>query len=178
MTDNTNKDFDLFMKKKGLPTECNDIKVKKGSNVILNTDDPKLNYEIVAEQKGVEPRTPNGFDEMINVSKVDYVIDKNIPNLKYGGKITKDGELENPVEEDPQKTLSYMSVGSLEEGEEWYRHNYPKLPDQMYGLCARWNWGDLKSHSKLSAKQDVKNMKKKKTGKMEMKKGSFVVEFA
>ena len=57
MTDNTNKDFDLFMKKKGLPTECNDIKVKKGSNVILNTDDPKLNYEIVAEQKGVEPRT-------------------------------------------------------------------------------------------------------------------------
>lgn len=176
MTD-LNKDFDTFMKKNKLPTECKEINVKLGDNVILNTDDPKLNYEIVAEEKSIEPRTADGLDETTDISKVDYVIDKNLPNLKWGGKITEDGEIENPIEEDKQKTLSYMGVKSLEEGEEWYRKNYPKLPDQLYSLCARWNWGDLKSHSKLSAKQEVKNMRKKKTGKTEVKKGNFVVSF-
>ena len=39
--------------------------------------------------------------------------------------------------------MSYLSVGTLEEGEEWYRQHYPQMPDELLPMLARYSFGDL-----------------------------------
>ena len=72
-----------------------------------------------------------------------------------------------------------MSVNSVEEGEDWYKQNFPRIPEELYGMMSRWSFGDLSSVTKKSVKNDKKRVKKGKKPKqgVEIKTGKFVVEF-
>ena len=61
--------------------------------------------------------------EYTDLDKVDYSVDA-------------------PVTKEPMP-MSYLSVGTLEEGEEWYRQHYPQMPDELLPMLARYSFGDL-----------------------------------
>jgi hypothetical protein len=140
---------------------------------MLNTTDPKANF--ICGSKG--ELTDLGLDpnniaptriEYVDLRRVDYMIDKDVD-------IDQDKD-----KEDKQKTLSYMNVNSVEEGIEWYKENYPKIPEDLFPIMARWNWGDIGEMTKKEIKNDVKRLKKGKRTKqmgLEHKTGKFVVDF-
>lgn len=123
--------------------------------------EPKGNAGLIAENK-----------EYISLDKVDYMLETN-PNISM--EIIDEPEPEIPEltkedipildlnreSEDKQKQLSYLSVKSVEEGIEWYKKEFPKLPDELYPMMSRWNFGDLNQITK----KDLKNNKKKELKK-------------
>ena len=81
-----------------------------------------------------------------------------------------------------QNQLSYLRVKTIEEGADWYRKEFPQLPDQICEIMARWNWGDLSQLTKKKVKNDKKKLEKgnTKTQKLyglETKQGEFVIKF-
>ncbi len=133
---------------------------------MLNTTDPKANY--LCGSKGIENDIECKNKEPIIV---DYT---SFDRVDYMLKIEKDES------EDKQKTLSYMSVNSIDEGIEWYRNNYPKIPEDLYPLMARWNWGDIGSMTKKEIKNDFKRVNKGKKPKqmiLEKETPNFVIDF-
>lgn len=105
-------------------------------NSMLLTDDDRTNFMCGIK----EIKIP----EFVPLSKVDY-------NLCE----------EKTEEMDDKKKLSYLSVRNVEEGEVWYRQNFPKIPEDFYPLMAKWNWGDLNYETKKSVKNQLKKEKKK-----------------
>ena len=75
--------------------------------------------------------------------------------------------------------ISYAQIKNPLQGEEWYRAKYPDLPDEFYGIIARYTWGA--PFTKKEVKNTVKKIKKK--GKKEvpqgfsMVKGEFEINF-
>ena len=132
---------------------------------MLLTDDPKLNY-MCGYEKEIETIV-TGEKKIIDIGKVDYMIDtvddepqpelpdiednlsdtSNIHSLVYG--------------EDKTKTLSYLSVKSVEEGIDWYRKEYPKVPEELIPMMARWSWGNLNDVTKKEIKNNIKKQRKK-----------------
>ena len=99
---------------------------------------------------------------------------------KYVKETAHNEKVDKEIEVDKRDSLSYMNVKSVEEGEEWYRQNFPKVPDELYAIMARWNWGDLQDVTKKSIKNDKKRIskgKKPKSVAMTSKQGKFIVEF-
>ena len=108
---------------------------------------------------------------MVGDERIDYAI-KQVDGL--------DKEDDLPVELDKRDNLSYMNVNNIEEGVEWYKRNFPKVPDDLYPIMARWNWGDLSTLTKKDVKNDKKRVAKGKKPKncgFKMEKGNFVVKF-
>ena len=142
---------------------------------MLFTDDNKANY--ICGSKGYENDMGVKEDE---ITKTDITtIEKYDYSIEIDLRKNKDGEIEYK-EEDKRNTISFMSVNSIEEGIEWYRSNYPQMPEELYPLMARWNWGDLGTLTKKDIKNDNKRIKKGKKPKqmgLEIKTGTFKVEF-
>tara|TARA_R100000541_G_scaffold11969_3_gene20230 strand:- start:1642 stop:2091 length:450 start_codon:yes stop_codon:yes gene_type:complete len=133
---------------------------------MLYTNDSKANFVCgvgkVKEESEVEKV------EITDISKYDYAIGT------------------NPIEdsdttEDKRKLISYLTVNSIEEGIEWYRTQFPQIPEDLYPIMARWNWGDLSTITKKDIKNDTKRINKGKKPKsmcLERKVGKFVVDFS
>ena len=143
-----------------------------GKAVII-TEDEKLNYSFGSRGSEVDLDYP----EHILREKVDY---------NFITKEQADKELKSdtkPITEDTsdkRDSLSYMSVNSVEDGVEWYRKNFPKVPEDLLPLMARWSFGDLSEITKKSIKNDTKRVKQGKKPKqrgLEVKKGPIVVTF-
>tara|TARA_B110000285_G_C14959882_1_gene531123 strand:+ start:444 stop:953 length:510 start_codon:yes stop_codon:yes gene_type:complete len=135
------------------------------------TEDPRMNYLFGSE--GVKEDMDAAQNEIIMVddNRIDYAI-KEVSGL--------DTE-ELPVELDQRDTVSFMSVNSIDEGIEWYKQNFPKVPEELYPVMARWNWGDLKDITKKDVKNDKKRIKQGKKPKvcdgLTSKQGNFIVSF-
>jgi GTPase involved in cell partitioning and DNA repair len=127
---------------------------------MLFTDNDKTNYICGFSP---EPKIIAETTEIIDINKVDYMIDAEREEAK-------EDYVTNEMK-DKQKTLSYLSVKSVEEGIEWYRKEFPKLPEELLPLMSRWNWGDLNEQTKKSVKNKRKknNKKEKPTFKIERK---------
>ena len=139
----------------------------------LNVDNPKLDFNIV--QETTPPKLPTFSDELYNGETTIDAVDYNICVPDKDGNVPEpSAEYMNAIDKDSQ--LSFLEINNIKNGEEWYRHNFPKVPDQLYPIMARYNWGDLKSHTTKSVKQEVKK-KMKKPPKMEIKHGNFVIDF-
>tara|TARA_R110001632_G_scaffold196803_1_gene318933 strand:+ start:650 stop:1123 length:474 start_codon:yes stop_codon:yes gene_type:complete len=142
---------------------------------MLFTDDNKANY--ICGSKGYENDMGVKEDE---ITKTDITtIEKYDYSIEIDLRKNKEGEIEYK-EDDKRNTISFMSVNSIEEGIEWYRSNYPLMPEELYPLMARWNWGDLGTLTKKDIKNDNKRIKKGKKPKqmgLEVKTGTFKVEF-
>ena len=115
------------------------------------TEDPRLNYVVVPKPEdepepegcGLAPNTT-----MTQVDKYDYLIPlpKNPPNSHN-----------EPL------PLSFMQIkeGDVQSGIQWYKSHYPKLPDDLVEIMARYNFGDLKYATRKSIRNDAKKYKKK-----------------
>jgi len=129
---------------------------------MILTDDYKCNFMCGLEPEpiGNAGLISGGKKEIISLDKVDYMIntdaDEPEPEFNNVDIIAK----ENPTE-DKQKTLSYLSVKSVEEGIEWYKKEFPKLPDELIPLMSRWNFGNLNEETKKSVRNNNKKLKKK-----------------
>lgn len=143
-----------------------------GKAIIL-TEDDKLNYSFGSRGSEVDLDYP----EHILRDKIDYNFVTQEEAEKEINSDTKD-LLEEKV--DKRNSLSYMSVNSVDEGVEWYRQNFPKVPEDLLPLMARWSFGDLSEVTKKSVKNDAKRVKQGKKPKikgLQVKKGPVVVTF-
>lgn len=162
---------------------CN---LKKEGIYKLNTTDDGCNY-LVAPIERTE-KIFFGKLEQTPLDKVDYSFPKKTELEKLGEKIRTPEESEeyirkyNEVKDDKRNQLSFMNVKTIDEGVEWYKKEFPLLPDQITEIMARWNWGDLSQLTKKKVKQDKKKISQGKTKTkqyygLEQKQGKFVVDF-
>ena len=141
-----------------------DLQVEK----YIVSDDPRMNYtfikpENIATQK---PKLP----EVIARDLFDYGV-----VIKKGEEETDDnvGTLDTIV------PISYAQIKNPLQGEEWYRAKYPDLPEDFYGIIARYTWGA--PFTKKEVKNTAKKLKKKKKKDVpqgfSMIKGKFELDF-
>lgn len=135
--------------------------LEKSRNVLIQSNDPAFNYAFL---KGNDINEFHELPEIIGMGQYDYSFkrddgdDTKLPNLT------------------PASLL--MSSQNLEDVEEWYRQKHPNLPEEYYGIMARYSTGQLLT--KKEAKNAIKKSKKK--GKeppvgLQMKTGNFSVNF-
>ena len=124
---------------------CSTLEVEK----YINSDDPRMNYVFV-KPENILKQTPR-LPEVIQRDLFDY------------GIVIKKGEVDT---EDTVGTLdtvvpcSYTQIKKEDDGEQWYRDKYPNLPEEFYGIIARYTWGIP------FTKKEVRNTTKKiKKGK-------------
>ena len=140
-----------------------DLQVEK----YIVADDPRMNYIFVKpENIGTQkPKPP----EVIARELFDYGV-----VIKKGEDETEDsvGTLDEVV------PISYAQIKKPEQGEEWYRAKYPDLPEDFYGIIARYTWGA--PFTKKEIKNTTKKIKKKKKEipqGFSMVKGKFELSF-
>ena len=137
--------------------------LKKSRNVLIQSNDPRFNFAIHKEE------------DIGNFHKQPDIITLN--QYDYGFKKTDGSDTQLP-EITPFSLLA--SCQNLEDLEEWYRQKHPSLPDEYYGVMARYSIGDI--ITKKEAKQNVKKYKKKGGGKeppvgFSMLKGNHIIDF-
>ena len=134
--------------------EPEDAEHQIGPRHMMITDDMKANFLCGFEKPSIGNAgiIAGPQKEYIGLNSVDYVLETNIDKKEEIINDTNSQELL-----DKQKSLSYLSVKSVEEGIEWYRKEFPKIPEELYPLMSRWNFGNLNEETKKS----VKNNKKK-----------------
>ena len=103
------------------------------------------------------------------MDKYDYIVDAETLN-----KNRTDGK--TPHKEGNNIPLSFLQINNTQDGMLWYKKNYPKIPDDLLPIIARYHWGD--PITKKSIKNERKKLQKKMNKpefKVEHKK--FVVDF-
>tara|TARA_R100000773_G_C4217886_1_gene116356 strand:- start:1619 stop:2191 length:573 start_codon:yes stop_codon:yes gene_type:complete len=148
---------------------CNgpvDYKITKEKQEITNLDEPEP--EITNDIEQLNKSTPY-IQELMSKVKTPNQIDKYCENF------------EEDIN-DKRKSLSFLNVKNEKEGADWYKQNFPKLPDEFAEIMGRWNWGDLSQMTKKTAKNDKKkiakgNKKLKEKYDFNVKQGNFVVNF-
>lgn len=110
-------------------------------------DDERMNYTFCK------------LDDVKENTRLPEVIGREL--FDYGVVVKKgEPETENSVGTlDQVLPISYTSIKDPHEGEEWYRQKFPNLPEDFYGIIARYQWGE--KFTKKSLKNEVKKAKKK-----------------
>jgi hypothetical protein len=130
-----------------------------GNKIIYNETDDKLNYICGKNEE----------KEYANSDMYDYFVDADTLNNNRtdGKKPHKNGV-----------PYSFLQVKNELDGIEWYRKHYPKLPDELLPIIARYNWGE--PITKKAVKNEKKKLKKKeqKYSGLEKRTGSFIVDFS
>ncbi len=132
----------------------------------VESEDPKANFDIVCLENAV-PR--NYKKHLVDLNKLDYSIPRDEEAKKKGH------------QEDLPVSFLQIQEGDIEEGKTWYLNKFPKLPEPMAELMARYNWGDLKHQTKKKIKNDKK--KASKRGKkyeplaFKVEQGKFKISF-
>lgn len=132
----------------------------------ISSDDPKACFDIVNIDK---PADKNIFYDGVDLGKMDYCIPRDKEAIDKG------------IQEDMPVSFLQIKEGEIEKGTSWYLQRFPKLPDSMAEMMARYNWGDLKYQTKKKIKNDKKKLSKK--GKkyeplaFKIERGSFTIDF-
>jgi len=131
-------------------------------------DDERLNYTFIKPEQ-IENHMPV-IPQILASEKFDYSV-----VIKKGDPETADsvGTLDEVV------PLSYAQIKDANCGEEWYRAKYPELPEEFYGIIARYTWGQpfTKKEIKQTAKKMKKKPKKTTPQGFSMVKGTFELDF-
>ena len=112
----------------------------------ISATDSRLNYTFCKEE---DIQEKNNLPEIIGREMLDY------------GVVIKKGEKEtdnNTGTLDTTAPLSYATINDPKSGELWYRETYPDLPEDFYGIIARYTWGQ--PQTKKSIRNEVKKIKK------------------
>ncbi len=136
--------------------------LQKSNHIYIQSNDPRFNYGFHKEKtiKDFE-KTP----EVINLSQYDYSFiredddDRKLPELI--------------------STTELASFQNLDDMEEFYRQKHPNLPDEYYGVMARYSTGNpiTKKEVKNSVKKVKKDPKKKLPVGITMNHGDFTLSF-
>ena len=153
--------------KKGNTDYADFYQTEKGIQ-INNELDPKLNYYLSLNGEAAEvPDMVVPLDE----SMIDYAI-----SAEQLNKNRTDGK---ELHKDPLP-LSLLNIKTEEEGLLWYRRNYPKIPDDLLPIIARYHWG-AKINKHTVKKEKKKNKKKNAPQPLEIKRADpnnpFIVKF-
>ncbi len=118
--------------------------LENGNTQMINEIDPKLSFMFGKE---VDIDT-----QYLGMEKYDYQVPPETlnKNKKEDDKgFHKDG-----------LPLSFINIQTEEEGIDWYMRHYPKIPEDLLPIIARYHWGEP------ITKKGVKNEKKKITKKL------------
>ena len=137
--------------------------IKKSRNILIQSNDPRFNFAIHKQE------------DIDNFQKQPDII--TLDQYDYGFKKTDGSDTQLP-EITPFSLLA--SCQNLEDLEEWYRQKHPNLPEEYYGVMARYSIGE--EITKKEAKNSIKKYKKKGGGKeppigFSIIKGNHVVDF-
>jgi hypothetical protein len=135
----------------------------------IETGDPRLNYEVVPqpplEELGFLPEGEGGIglvpnEHEVPIDKFDFYVpltDNDRANTKHTEALP----------------LSFLQIqeGDVEAGIEFYKRHYPKVPDELIEIMARYNFGDLKYVTRKSIRNDAKKYAKKNKGKKNLCQG-------
>tara|TARA_R110002012_G_scaffold319537_1_gene540555 strand:+ start:1051 stop:1488 length:438 start_codon:yes stop_codon:yes gene_type:complete len=131
-------------------------------NVLIQSNDPRFNFNIVKEEDIDQFQK---LPQIITLDKYDY------------GVVKDDGDDTRLPEITPLSLLNATS--SLEDMEEFYRQKHPNLPDEYFGVMARYSAGQ--PITKKEAKNSIKKYKKKPEKSLpvgfSVAQGNFKVEF-
>lgn len=115
-------------------------KLHNGNTAMINEIDPKLSFTF---GKAVDDTEYTGID------KYDYEVPVETLN-----KNKEEGDKHFHKEGLP---LSFINIQTEAEGIDWYMKHYPKIPEDLLPIIARYHWGEP------ITKKGVKNEKKKIT---------------
>ena len=98
----------------------------------------------------------------IDLDTQDIVEDKSIIEMeKYDYEVPAEVlNKTSKVKHEEGLPLSFLQIDNEEEGILWYSQHYPKIPDELYPIIARYHWGEP------ITKKSIKNEKKKITKKL------------
>jgi hypothetical protein len=143
---------------------------KKSKNIYICSNDPKMNYTFKAKENADED--PSSL-VITPREKFDYGV-----VIKKGEKETEDwtGTL------DTTAPISYATIKDPKLGEEWYRKKFPNLPEEFYGVIARYTWGQPQTKKSIKNEKKKYEKKDKPKGKeppqgLQVLKGKFIVDF-
>tara|TARA_R110002126_G_scaffold115257_2_gene253980 strand:+ start:334 stop:1011 length:678 start_codon:yes stop_codon:yes gene_type:complete len=148
-------------KNKGNTDYLNLYETDEGAVHLVNELDSRSSYEFGKV-------APNKYKEMSIINKYDYDLSAEFLNEKR-----TDGK---ELHKDPLP-LSFIQISNEKDGALWYKMNYPRIPDDLIPIIARYHWGEP------ITKKGLKNEKKKiikkeaKQNGMEVRKGNFKVSF-
>tara|TARA_R110002126_G_scaffold18542_1_gene70832 strand:+ start:6462 stop:6983 length:522 start_codon:yes stop_codon:yes gene_type:complete len=138
----------------------------------LITEDPRMNYMVVP----LPPKSELGFLEDSDPDGTGIGLAPNevmTPIEKYDFYIPlSEDDKENTKHTEPLK-YSFLQIkeGEVDKGIDWYKRYYPKIPDELIEIMARYNFGDLKYATKKKIRNDGKKYIKKYNKKPEAIKG-------
>ena len=131
----------------------------------VESDDPSTQYTFV----DINNPSKKNYNEMLSIDTIDYDIPRDEDAIRKGHK------------EDLPISFLTIKDGEVDLGKTWYMKKFPKLPEPMAELMARYNWGDLKYQTKKKIKNDkkkcIKKGKKYEPLAFKIKTGKFVVHF-
>jgi len=136
--------------------------LKESKHIYIQSNDPRFNYGFHKED---DIKEFNKTPEVINLSQYDYSFiredddDRKLPELI--------------------STTELASFQNLDDMEEFYRQKHPNLPDEYYGVMARYSTGNpiTKKEVKNSVKKVKKDPKKKLPVGITMNCGDFTLSF-
>ena len=136
--------------------------LRKSRNVLIQSNDPAFNYAFLNSN---DIDDFHELPEIIGMGQYDYSFKRD------------DGD-ENRLPGLTPASLLMSSSRSLEDVEEWYRQKHPNIPEEYYGIMARYSTGTLLT--KKEAKNAIKKSKRK--GKelpigLQMNTGNFSISF-
>ena len=142
------------------------------SKAKIETGDPRLNYEVVPqpplEELGFLPDGEGGVGLVSN--------EHEIPLDKFDFYVPLTDEDRANTKHTEALPLSFLQIkeGDVDAGIEFYKRYYPKVPDELIEIMARYNFGDLKYATRKSIRNDAKKYAKKNKGKPNLTKGLVV----
>tara|TARA_R110000851_G_scaffold27898_1_gene78223 strand:- start:3293 stop:3727 length:435 start_codon:yes stop_codon:yes gene_type:complete len=115
--------------------------LSKYQQVILQSDDPRLNYTVM-KKKDID-----AFNEQPDILHSDAI--------DYGIKIA-DGD---DYRLDQHVPISLLGIKTLGDAELWYKEKYPNLPDEYHGIMAKYHCDQ--PFTKKQLRNEVKKLNKK-----------------
>ena len=135
------------------------LDIMEESNVFeFSTNVPEASYIVGTD--GFEKDLANVKQEYTELDKVDYKV--------------RTQDVKEPM------PMSYLSVSTLEEGEEWYRQHYPQMPEELLPMLSRYSFGDLGTWTNKELNDYKATCKKRDSmsnGKIEFKHEPITLSF-
>ncbi|MAK55546.1 MAG: hypothetical protein CML17_06845 [Pusillimonas sp.] len=135
----------------------------KGNQYLINPNNDKMSYVFGLEKD----------EELISSDNVDFQIPAEVLNEKRndGKELHKQG-----------LPLSFIQIKTEEEGVEWYKKHYPKIPTDLLPIIARYHWGEPITKKAIKNERKKINKKAEKKGlkiltSKDNKDNPFIIEF-
>ena len=143
------------------------METTKGDVYIDNPIDPKLEYLFVKTPDG----TYNSHTALVDLSNYDYEVP--------AAHLNKCREIS--VKEKVHKTglpISFLQIDNVRDGIIWYRKHYPRIPNDLYPIIARYHWGSqINKHTIKKERKAVRRERGKKQIRADIRKGDFKLTF-